>query len=263
MPKSDWIELLEGKPEANRAPSIRLDDAQVCFEVGDRVRFFNADGGSVTGIVEKLNPKRAGVRCGADVWAVPYAGLDHLSGSTAKDRRTRVTRLNEVAAQARGLMDRHGLGEWTLRFTAARKKLGECRPRQKLILLSRTHAVNGPPGQVADTILHEIAHALAGTGAGHGSAWKAIASRLGATPKSCAPESDEARLQRAAAKAKFRTGDTVSFIGRRALRTGVIVRMNPKRAKVKCGDVMWSVPYFKLGATHCLEREPCTTSPQG
>ena len=256
MPKSTWIELLEGTPEASRAPSIRLDDAQVYFEIGDRVRFFSPDGGCMTGIVEKLNPKRARVRCDADIWAVSYAALDHLSSSTARNRRRRVTRLKEVVVQARELMDRHGLGEWRLRFTAAQKKLGECRPRQKLILLSRTHAVNGQPGQVTDTILHEIAHALAGTGAGHGPVWKAIASRLGAKPKSYAPESDETRLHREAAKAKFRTGDTVSFIGRQALRTGVIVRMNPKRAKVKCGDVMWSVPYAKLGATHCLDRDP-------
>ena len=177
MPKSTWIELLEGTPEASRAPSIRLDDAQVYFEIGDRVRFFSPDGGCMTGIVEKLNPKRARVRCDADIWAVSYAALDHLSSSTARNRRRRVTRLKEVAVQARELMDRHGLGEWSLRFTAAQKKLGECRPRQKLILLSRTHAVNGQPGQVTDTILHEIAHALAGTGAGHGPVWKAIASR--------------------------------------------------------------------------------------
>ena len=254
MPKSNWIELLGGTPEASHASSIRLDDAQVCFELGDEVRF-NAYGGSLTGIVEKLNPKRARVRRGADVWVVPYAGLDHLSGAIARDRRIRVTRLKEVAAQARELMDRHGLGEWTLRFTAAQKKLGECRQRQNLILLSRIHAANGQPGQVTDTILHEIAHALAGPGAGHGPAWKAIASRLGATPRSCAPESDEARLGREAVKAKFRTGDTVSFIGGEAFRTGVIVRMNPKRAKVKCGDVMWSVPYAKLGATHSLDRD--------
>ena len=248
MPKSDWIELLGGKPEADRAPSICLDDAQVCFEIGDSVRFLSAAGRPMTGIVEKLNPKRAKVRCGADLWVVSYAGLDHVSGSTSRDRRRRVTRLKEVAAQARELMDRHGLGEWSLRFTSAQKKLGECRRRQKLILLSRTHTVYGQPGQVTNTILHEIAHALAGPGAGHGPAWKAIASRLGATPKSCAPESDETRLHREAAKAKFRTGDTVSFIGRQALLTGVIVRMNPKRAKVKCGDVMWSVPYAKLAS---------------
>ena len=169
MPNIDWIEILEGDRGADRSPSIRLEDAQVCFKVGDKVRFSSANGSRLTGTVEKLNPKRARVRCGVDVWVVPYTGLDHPCGSTARDRAKRATRLKDVAAQARELMDRHGLGEWTLRFNAAQKKLGECRPRQKLILLSRAHAVNGPPGQVTDTILHEIAHALAGPGAGHGS----------------------------------------------------------------------------------------------
>ena len=256
MPNIDWIEIFEGDRGADRTPSIRLEDAQVCFEVGDKVRFSSANGSRLSGTVEKLNPKRARVRCGVDVWVVPYTGLDHPSDSTARDRAKRATRLKDVAAQARELMDRHGLREWTLRFNAAQKKLGECRPRQKLILLSRSHAVNGLSGQVTDTILHEIAHALAGAGAGHGSAWKATARRLGATPKSCAPESDDARRRREAAKGNFRTGDTVSFIARGVTRTGVIVRMNPKRAKVKSGDVVWSVPYARLSATHRLDREP-------
>ena len=103
------------------------------------------------------------------------------------------------------------------------------RARQKLILLSRAQAVNGAPGQVIDTILHQIAHPLAGPAAGHDPAWKAIATWLGATPKSCAPESDGARNTREAARAMFRTGDAVVFIASRDVRTGTIVRMNPKR----------------------------------
>ncbi len=70
--------------------------------------------------------------------------------------------------------------------------------------------------------------------------------RLGATPRSCAPESDEARECREAARAKFNAGDAVSFIARGERHTGPIVRMNPKRARVKCGDVLWSVPYARL-----------------
>ncbi|WP_428101371.1 SprT-like domain-containing protein [Candidatus Rariloculus sp.] len=228
------------------AGTTRTEDAQVLFEVGDRVRFMTADRGTLAGTVEKLNPKRARVRCGNGVGVVPYTGLEHLCSSTAENRKERAKRLKEVAARARELMDQHGLNEWTLRFSAARKKLGECRARQKLILLSRAHAVNGAPGAVTDTILHEIAHALAGSAAGHGPAWKATARRLGAIPKSCAPESDEARRTREAARTMFRTGDAVAFIARGKLRTGTIVRMNPKRARVKCGDVMWSVPYARI-----------------
>ena len=37
MPNFDWIELLVGKREADQAPSIRLDDAQVCFEIGEQL----------------------------------------------------------------------------------------------------------------------------------------------------------------------------------------------------------------------------------
>lgn len=240
----------------NRADSILPEDAQVLFDVGDRVRFLTADGGTQTGKVEKLNPKRARVSCGTVVWAVPYRGLKHVCRATARDREERMVRLKCVASRARKLMDRHGLDEWALRFNGARKKLGECRPQQKLILISRVHALNEAPGQVNDTILHEIAHALAGPNAGHGTAWKEIAKRLGATPKSCAPESDEARKTREAARAKFRTGDAVTFIARGDVRTGTIVRMNPKRAKVQCGDVMWSVPYARLGTDHHANLDP-------
>ena len=241
---------------ANRACLIRHEDAQVLFDDGDRVRFLTADGRTLTGTVEKLNPKRARVCCGTVVWAVPYPGLEHVCRSTAQDREERMTRLKHVAVRARELMDRHGLGEWALRFNGARKKLGECRPRQKLILLSRAHALNGASGQVTDTILHEIAHALAGPDAGHGPAWKVVARRLGATPKSCAPASDEAHNAREAAKARFRTGDAVTFIARGDVRTGTIVRMNPKRAKVQCGDVVWSVPYARLSSDRRPDLEP-------
>lgn len=236
----------------NRADSIHPEDAQVLFDVADRVRFSTADGGTLTGTVEKLNPKRARVSCGRVVWAVPYHGLELVCRSTSQDRKERMMQLKQTAVRARELMDRYGLDEWTLRFNGARKKLGECRPRQKLILISRVHALNEAPGQVTDTILHEIAHALAGPKAGHGPAWKKIARRLGATPKSCAPESDKARNAREAARAKFRTGDAVTFVAGGDVRTGTIVRMNPKRAKVQCGDVMWSVPYARLGTDRRL-----------
>lgn len=53
----------------------------------------------------------------------------------------------------------------------------------------------------------------------------------------------------------FEVGDdVVSFITRGTLHTGTIVRMNPKRAKVKCGDVAWSVPYPKLIAATRVDR---------
>lgn len=41
--------------------------------------------------------------------------------------------------------------------------------------------------EVLDTLLHEIAHALAGPLAGHGPVWKAACVRVGARPERLAP----------------------------------------------------------------------------
>ena len=223
-----------------------LKDRGVLFDAGDEVWFSAGGGRRLRGLVQKLNPKRASVRSGADIWTVPYGGLDHICGFTAEQRMDRLTRLMQVEADARELMDRHGLADWSIRFNDAEKKLGVCRYREKRIELSRRHAVNGAPEQVTDTILHEIAHALAGPEAGHGPEWKAVARQLGATPKSCAPETGQARKRRAAAKAKFRAGDTVSFRYRGTILSGVIERMNPKRAKVRSPGAVSLVPYTKL-----------------
>lgn len=223
-----------------------VDRAQARFEAGDAVRFMTRGGPGKTGTIEKLNPKRARVRCEDGTWNVPYHLLDHLEGSRAEPRNEE--RLFEVARQARALMDEHGLEAWAFRFSAAERRLGECREREKVIRLSRRHAVHGDPGEVTDTILHEIAHALAGAEARHGPAWKAVAKRLGATPKARAEESEDARADRQAAKARFRTGMVVRFRTRDGrLRAGAIVRMHPKRARVDCGGgAVFLVPYPAL-----------------
>ena len=232
----------------DRTGAIGFDDMQVLFEIGDQVRFSPNARATLRGTVTKLNPTRARVRCGTDDWNVPYPALDHVCSSTARDREQRGTRLAEVAAIARELMDRHGLSMWTLRFNGSRNRLGTCDSRRKTILLGRIHAVEGTRKQITDTILHEIAHALAGPAAGHGPAWKAIARQLGATPKSCAPESDTTRRTRETAKSMFAVGDTVSFVTRGDRIVGTIERMNPKRARVRSADTTWSVPYARLVA---------------
>ncbi len=225
--------------------TLGIEDTQVLFDVGDPVRFRTVDG-TLAGTVEKLNPTRARVRCGTVVWTVPYAALDLASRTIAEERAQRLARLEEVDARAREVMDRHGLREWSLRFGNARTKLGECRAQEKAIVLSRVHAVEGAPDDVMDTILHEVAHALAGPKAAHGPAWRAIARRLGARPASRAPEPERARRKREAAKASFRAGDAVEFRGRGEVRSGIIERMNRTRAKVRSGDAVWSVPYAGL-----------------
>ena len=223
-----------------------LDLARTRFEVGDEVSFATADGSKRTGTVERLNPKRARVRCGEERWDVPYRRLETSAGAP---RERNDERLLEVAKEARSLMDTHGLEDWTFRFSAAKTRLGECREPERVIQLSVRHAATAERREVMDTILHEIAHALAGVNARHGAAWKAVAARLGARPRARAEESADARGRAKEARAKFRPGMVVSFRARRGQRLeGIIEKLNPKRARVNCGGTVFLVPYLAMQA---------------
>ncbi len=106
--------------------------------------------------------------------------------------------------QARLLLDKHGLMDWTadvqnlnnsdLYGERAAKDgyLGLCLDKEKRILLHREQA----HGAARQTILHEIAHALTLSEPGHGPEWQNTALRIGCTPShvSCywdCPRADE------------------------------------------------------------------------
>lgn len=93
--------------------------------------------------------------------------------------------LTEVEEMAVARIAEHGLEGWTFRFGRARRRLGLCNYRQKCIEIGAYYAYHNGSDSVRDTLLHEIAHALAGPGAGHGPKWKAVARRIGATPRAC------------------------------------------------------------------------------
>lgn len=106
--------------------------------------------------------------------------------------------MNLSAAQtlAISLMTEHGLiaKGWRFEFSNARSQFGVCRiliDRHTKVVLDRVIKLSAPltklniESEVKDTILHEIAHALAGHKAGHGWTWKAIARNIGAKPERC------------------------------------------------------------------------------
>ena len=163
----------------------RHDEARSDYRVGDKVTFTSRDGPR-RGEIVKLNPKRAMVRCEKTCWNVPYGLLRRTGGESA---RNGAKRLNNVAGMARGLMEEHGLADWTLAFVEARRRLGDCHFGDRVIRISRAHALQGSEEQIRDTVLHEIAHAIAGPEAGHGPLWKATARRIGATPRAKSYES--------------------------------------------------------------------------
>jgi predicted SprT family Zn-dependent metalloprotease len=85
------------------------------------------------------------------------------------------------------LMDKHGLIDkgWHFEFDNAVKRFGVCRFRRKSIGMSTKLTTLNNEEQVKDTILHEIAHAIAGVGAGHGIEWKRVCLQIGAKPERC------------------------------------------------------------------------------
>ena len=163
----------------------RHDRARADYRVGDEVTFTGPDGPR-RGEIVKLNSKSAKVRCEQTCWNVSYGRLRRAGRESA---RNGAERLNGVAGMARRLMDEHGLTGWTLAFVEAKRRLGDCHFRHHVIRISRAHALEGSEEQIRDTVLHEIAHAIAGHEAGHGPLWKVTARRIGATPRAKTYES--------------------------------------------------------------------------
>ncbi|MEU2202891.1 SprT-like domain-containing protein [Microbacterium oleivorans] len=93
--------------------------------------------------------------------------------------------LHEVETLARTLMDEHGISDWTFAFDRATTRMGLCSWKNLRISVSRHYVEHADEVHVRDTLLHEIAHVLAGPAAKHGPYWKAAARRIGATPKAC------------------------------------------------------------------------------
>lgn len=82
-----------------------------------------------------------------------------------------------------------GLGDWELRFSNQKRHLGYCRPRKKVISISKAFMESNSFGIMRDTLLHEIAHALHFLEAGktnHNNGWKKFALKVGCEPKRCA-----------------------------------------------------------------------------
>lgn len=98
--------------------------------------------------------------------------------------------VDEAVALARTLMNQWGLETWKFGLNRRKKTLGLCyfptrTGKPGCIMLSIHLIRHNGVAEVRDVILHEIAHALAGSTAGHGPAWLAMAVKVGARPKRC------------------------------------------------------------------------------
>ena len=110
--------------------------------------------------------------------------------------------LHQAEQLARDLMDEHGVTAdgWQFAWSNGKRQLGAAQIRrkknpkagkvveQKRIKLSRHLVRLNDDDEVRDTILHEIAHAIAGLENGHNAKWKAVCRRIGAKPQRLAGE---------------------------------------------------------------------------
>lgn len=86
---------------------------------------------------------------------------------------------HRVRLWAEALIRLHLDASWSFGFDNAKRRAGQCDYTHKRITVSRYLAARFDDDEIHQTLLHEVAHALAGPDAGHGPAWKKIARELG------------------------------------------------------------------------------------
>ncbi|MBS43058.1 MAG: sprT domain-containing protein [Nocardioides sp.] len=95
--------------------------------------------------------------------------------------------LRDAFAMAEDLVEHHCPPGWSVQYDAARRRAGVCRFRDRVIGLSAPLTALHDESEVRDTVLHEIAHALAGPRHGHDEVWREVAQRIGSTGERCVP----------------------------------------------------------------------------
>nr|WP_245325198.1 SprT-like domain-containing protein [Microbacterium amylolyticum] len=87
--------------------------------------------------------------------------------------------MKRVQVWADALIRLHLDDTWAFGFDNAKRRAGLCNYTTKRISVSRYLAARFSDDDVHQTLLHEVAHAIAGPEAGHGREWKRIARELG------------------------------------------------------------------------------------
>ena len=148
---------------------------------------------------------------------------------------------NDITKLAIDLISQHGLNQWRFEYDRAKRRAGLCHYGRKVISLSSYYVEKNIDNleEIKDTILHEIAHAIAGYQAGHGWAWKLVCMRIGANPKRCYDES-EVDMPEGRWKATCPTCSKTFHMHRRP-------KYNGLRYCLKCGQEKGRLFYLKHG----------------
>lgn len=90
-------------------------------------------------------------------------------------------KLREIETLATSLMREYGVDEYQFKFGHARRYVGCCHYNSKTIRLDINFCLLSTERMIRNTMLHEIAHALVGSGHGHRKVWQDKARELGVT----------------------------------------------------------------------------------
>ncbi|WP_165063372.1 SprT-like domain-containing protein [Marisediminicola senii] len=87
--------------------------------------------------------------------------------------------LDRVRQWAEALIALHLDTSWSFRFDSAKTRAGLCNYTDRRISVSRHLAARYADDEIHQVLLHEVAHAIAGSRAGHGAKWKSVARDIG------------------------------------------------------------------------------------
>lgn len=176
-----WPVLQHHRAGERKNVGLRNEERVADFLPGAEVRF-RSRSDTLRGVVVRNGPKRARVACDGTEYSVPYGLLEAVNSEARESNRRR---LSDCVAVAEELIQRHGLDGWSFQFDSAQKRAGACVFNTKVISLSRLYCLKADDAQIRDTVLHEIAHALAGPKHNHDATWKRIARSIGCTADRC------------------------------------------------------------------------------
>ena len=176
-----WPLMRHHRSGVRKNVSLRTEERMADFLPGAEVSF-RSRSKTLLGVVVRNGPKRARIACDGTEYSVPY-GLLKAVNSQARESNQR--RLSNCVAVAEALIEEHGLDGWSFQFDSAQRRAGACAFNTKVISLSRFYCIKAGDAQVRDTVLHEIAHALAGPKHNHDATWKRIARSIGCTADRC------------------------------------------------------------------------------
>lgn len=132
-------------------------------------------------LAAKVKDWRAAVKRdrGRELTERPLSPVPELAISSLEQRAEYFTSLVEKQMAYHGL-----LPKWQLLFNDAVTIAGECDFSTKSLVFSR-NLLYANPGEMREVLLHEVAHALCGSRAGHNGMWRDAALSIGCSGSRC------------------------------------------------------------------------------